>query len=298
MIKIGLQANYWNGTGAEKDIFQALKLTAEAGAEVFEYGTSVVMALSALERGRLRDTVKDYGMEIILNGGVSNLSAADPIERIKAIEISKSAISTAQEVGAKIWSGIIYGNWLDTPSKSLTCKDRAVVWERAVASVREIADFAAQCGVTICFEIVNRFEQYLVTTAAEGVRFTEEINSPAAKLLLDTFHMNIEEDSTPDAIRMTAAHGKLGHIHMSESNRRLPGLMKTDMDWDSILGAMVNSGYSGTITLEPMVMMEAPLAYKYRTWRDMTLSAPTIESMSNELKKSISFVRNKITMKR
>jgi len=294
MIKIGLQANYWNGTGAEKDIFQALKLTAQAGAEVFEYGTSVVMGLAKSERRRLRDAAGDCGMGIILNGGVGNLSAADPGERAKAIETSKGAISTAEEVGATIWSGIIYGNWLETPNKSLTHRDREAVWDRAVESVRQISGFAENCGVTICFEIVNRFEQYLVTTAAEGVRFTEEIGSPAAKLLLDTFHMNIEEDSSPNAIRMAAAHGKLGHIHMSESNRRLPGLVKTDTDWDAILGAIVNCGYNSTVTLEPMVMMEAPVAYKYRTWRDMSIDVPTIVSMSEELKKSIAFVRGKL----
>ncbi len=298
MIKIGLQANYWNGTGAEKDIFQALKLTAQAGAEIFEYGTSIVMGLAKSERRRFRDAAGDCGMGIILNGGVSNLSVADPGERTKAIETAKGAISTAEEVGATIWSGIIYGNWLDVPNKPLTHSDRETIWDRAVGSVREISNFANDCGVTICFEIVNRFEQYLVTTAAEGVRFTEEIDSPAAKLLLDTFHMNIEEDSTPNAICMAATHGKLGHIHMSESNRRLPGLVKSDMDWDAILSAIVNCGYDSAISLEPMVMMEAPIAYKYRTWRDMSLSTPTIASMTEELKKSIAFVRDKISSAR
>jgi sugar phosphate isomerase/epimerase len=104
------------------------------------------MGLAKSERRRFRDAAGDCGMGIILNGGVSNLSVAAPGERTKAIETAKGAISTAEEVGATIWSGIIYGNWLDVPNKPLTHSDRETIWDRAVGSVREISNFANDCA--------------------------------------------------------------------------------------------------------------------------------------------------------
>lgn len=59
---------------------------------------------------------------------------------------------------------------------------------------------AEDCGVLYCCEVVNRFEQYLLNTAKEGVEFVKRLGSPNARVLLDTFHMNIEEDSMVDAI--------------------------------------------------------------------------------------------------
>ena len=74
----------------------------------------------------------------------------------------------------------------------------------------------------LCLEIVNRFEQYIANTAEEGIAICEEINNPYCKLLLDTFHMNIEEDYIPDAIRAASDKGYLGYIHIGEANRKIP----------------------------------------------------------------------------
>ncbi len=79
---------------------------------------------------------------------------------------------------------------------------------------------------------MNRFEQYLINTAAEGVAYIDEVGSPNLKLLLDVFHMNIEEDDMTQAI--ITAGDKLGHFHIGETNRRPPGQGR--MPWKEIFG--------------------------------------------------------------
>jgi D-psicose/D-tagatose/L-ribulose 3-epimerase len=69
--------------------------------------------------------------------------------------------------------------------------------------------------------VVNRFEQYLLNTAEEGVAFIKRVGSPNLKLLLDTFYMNIEEDNISKALTLTG--DQLGHFHIGETNRKTPG---------------------------------------------------------------------------
>ena len=87
--------------------------------------------------------------------------------------------------------------------------------------MQTLAPIAKQYGIDLGMEVLNRFEGYLLNTSKEAVQFVEEVDVPAAKVMLDTFHMNIEEDSMVDAI--LTAGDKLGHFHVGENNRRCPG---------------------------------------------------------------------------
>ena len=144
--------------------------------------------------------------------------------------------------------------------------------------------------MNICLELVNRFEAFLVNCCADGLRLAEQVGNKNLKLLLDAFHMNIEEDSSVDALNAAMAAGRLGHVHVCESNRRLPGLKKTDMAWDKILPAIRDGGYEGSIIVESMVLSSSPAARSFFTWRDMT-EEPTLENMVREARTSLDFVR-------
>ena len=115
-------------------------------------------------------------------------------------------------------AGLNYGAW---PAKLLPGQDKRVLTDRAVESVREAMKAAEDCGVLFCVEVVNRFEHYMLNTAEEGVAFAKQVGSPNCKLLLDTFHMNIEEESFRGALVDTG--DLLGHFHLGETNRRPPG---------------------------------------------------------------------------
>jgi len=145
------------------------------------------------------------------------------------------------EIGSHVFSGINYAYW---PMQGAPDYDgKMAARERSLRSLREILGRAEQYGIAYCLEIVNRFEQCILNTAAEGVDYLRELDHPSAKLLLDIFHMNIEEDSFADAIR--TAKGLLGHFHIGECNRKTPGTGR--MPWDEIFAALRETGYDGTV---------------------------------------------------
>ena len=108
-----------------------------------------------------------------------------------------------------------------------------------------------------------------MNTAAEGVAFVQEVGKSNVKVMLDTFHMNIEEDSIGGAIRTAGA--LLGHLHTGECNRRLPGKGRTP--WREIGEALRDISYSGTIVMEPFVKMGGTVGSDIKVWRDLSKGA-------------------------
>jgi D-psicose/D-tagatose/L-ribulose 3-epimerase len=295
MNKIGLHFNYWNGTGVENDIYTALDCTAKAGVDVFEYGIGVLLNMSKSGRKNLKNAIEDHGLISSINGGVStdlDMAASDPVLRRKSIDAYKHTVELIAEMESPIWSGVNYSAWLRMPNGTvLDYYQKRMVWDIALESVREFALTLQEFKVTCCFEIVNRYEHFVLNTAKEGVEFTNQIGNPYTKLLLDTFHMNIEEDNIADAISLAMKNGQLGHVHLGESNRRLPGIGRSNMNWPEIFNAIKHSGYSGFLTLEPLVIMGTPLARKVNVWRDL-IENKSLTSMIEDVQKSVEFVRN------
>ena len=113
--------------------------------------------------------------------------------------------------------GALYSYWPVNFSGEL---DKEGDTARSVARMRRLADMAANHGITLCMEALNRFEGYLINQGYECVEYVKAVDRPNVKVMLDTFHMNIEEDSIPDAIRQSGS--LLGHVHLGEPNRRCP----------------------------------------------------------------------------
>jgi D-psicose/D-tagatose/L-ribulose 3-epimerase len=159
--------------------------------------------------------------------------------------------------------GGIYSYWPVDYSRPI---DKAGDRERSIRNVRTVGRIAESCGVDYCLEALNRFEGYLINTSAECRAFVDEVDVPAVKVMLDTFHMNIEEDSIPDAIR--TAGDKLGHFHVGENNRKVPG--KGGLPWYAIGRALRDIGYDRTVVMEPFVQMGGGIGSDIKVWRDLS----------------------------
>ena len=296
MNKIGLHNAYWLDTEmVDAGVYKWMELAKQANCEVMEIGTAEIVAMTNAERLEFKKAVADAGMILTINDGFTkddDIAAEDPAVRRRGIERAKRILQAMYELGADRWSGINYSEWLRHPEVATCTPDfKAHVRDLSLESMREIIKIAEDCGVDYCFEVVNRFEQFLLNTAAEGVQFCEDLGSPRAKLLLDTFHMNIEEDNIADAIKFAQSKGRLGHIHVGESNRRVPGFEgKTNMDWDAIMGAVKESGYEGYIIMEPFMKMGATTIC---CWRDMSHGAD-IATMVGYAKDGAAFLRSKL----
>nr|WP_122012240.1 sugar phosphate isomerase/epimerase family protein [Maliibacterium massiliense] len=295
MNKIGLHSGYWGGTGAKQDVYTMLDLTQKTGCEVFEIGPDAFLPMTKQERTDLKHAVADKGMSLSVNGGLDETNDAavdDPAIRQKGIEHCTAVLKAMVDIGCDRWSGINYSAWLRKPTEILDMDAKMHFWELGVQSMRQVLKVAEDCGVDYCFEVVNRFEQFIFNTAKEACQFCEDVGSPNAKLLLDTFHMNIEEDSIVDALRLAMEKGRLGHVHVGESNRRVPGMDgKTHMDWAAILGTLKEINYQGYITMEPFMKMGTVPALSIRVWRDLSHDAD-LAQMVQYAKEGADFLRS------
>ena len=126
--------------------------------------------------------------------------------------------------------------------------------------------------VTICLEPLNRFETYFLNTLEDAARLVHEIGAPNVKIHFDTFHANIEERHPAEALRSVVKH--LGHVHISENDRGIPGTGHND--WKGVLRVLKEAGYDGWLTIESFAQPEPALAAAAAIWRDLAPSGDEI----------------------
>jgi len=137
----------------------------------------------------------------------------------------------------------------------------------SVAAMQRLADYAADKGININLEVVNRYETNIMNTGIEGLAFLDEVNRPNAYLHLDTYHMNIEEDGMEKSV--LAAKDRLGYVHIGESHR---GYLGTgNVDFDKFFAALKKINYSGPITFESFSseVVDPNLSNTLCVWRNL-----------------------------
>ena len=144
--------------------------------------------------------------------------------------------------------------------------------ETAVADVADqladLAPYAAERDVTICVEPLNRFETSVFNTAEQTIELVDEVDHPNCQILLDTFHMNIEETSLADAIRATG--DRLGHVHACGNNRGAPG--NDTIDWPAVVTALDDVGYDDQAVIESFTPEVESIARAAAIWRPLAAS--------------------------
>jgi len=185
------------------------------------------------------------------------------------------------EMGGGNLGGIIYGCWPATMPEGGS--DKRSYFDRSVASMKEAIKVAEDNNVIFNMEVVNRFEQYLMNTCEEAVEYVEAVGSPNAKVMLDTFHMNIEEDSFGQAI--LRAGDNLGHFHIGENNRMPPGY--GHIPWTEIGAALRKINYQGYVTMEPFLMPGGEVGRDIKVFRDLSEGM----DLDDEARKALLFMR-------
>jgi D-psicose/D-tagatose/L-ribulose 3-epimerase len=138
-------------------------------------------------------------------------------------------------------------------------------WKAVVENLQTVCNYAARFGKTVCFEPLNRFETDFINTVDQGLKLIRDVKSPALKLHVDTFHMNIEEKHPGSAIRRAGKHLRL--VHACGSDRGTPGHDHTD--WKDIAAALKEIGYDGDIVLESVTLDVPRIARSAAIWRRM-----------------------------
>ncbi len=148
-------------------------------------------------------------------------------------------------------------------------------WKTVVKNLKALAQYADDRGKQICIEPLNRFETDFINTCDQALQMVHDVGSPALKIQLDTFHMNIEEKNQPEAIRKA---GKLlGHLHACGCDRGTPG--NDHIDWTGIAQALKDIGYEGDIVIEGFATHVKMIAKAASVWRQFE---PTNEEIATK----------------
>ena len=150
-------------------------------------------------------------------------------------------------------------------ARMVSSEQRKAEWELAVKNLRKVCDIAKGFGQSIALEPLNRFESDLVNTAEDVVRLTNDINESNAKVLLDGFHMTIEEKNIREAIRTVGE--KLIHVQVSENHRGIPGTGLTP--WDDFQQGLRDINYEGGIVIESFTPEIKELAGAVCIWKNL-----------------------------
>ena len=168
------------------------------------------------------------------------LNALDPKIHAAAVKRLQDIIDLASFLGADVILGGVRGKLNGSES------DQTSQREMVLEGVRQCCNYARPLGVTLLLEAINRYETNLINTAAEAVAFIDEVDAPNLKVLLDTFHMNMEEVDFSSTLRMTSK--RLGYIHLVDSNRQAPG--QGHLNLELVLRTLFETGYQGVISCE------------------------------------------------
>lgn len=285
-MKFGTLYAYWAKNGKWGGDYKALCYKAKkAGLDVLEVGAGDLLTMSDAELAELRTTAKELGLEISANLGPprdKDVSSKDDSVRAAGVKFLCDIMDQMVKLDCKILIGALYNCW----PYDFVDLDKEGLWQRAVESMKKVGDYADKLGVKIALEILNRFETCLLTDCEEGVKFVNEVGKKSVGLLLDTFHMNIEEDNLPDAFRR--AGELLYHVHVGEGNRKLPGM--GHLPWKEMGEALREIGFDGMVVMEPFMKMGGKVGSDIKVWRDLSNGADE-DKMDEMMAEAAAFLR-------
>jgi len=224
---------------------------------------------STIDTAAIRKRIEKAGIGATVCGAFGpdrDMSADNAETRRNAIAYVKRCADIAGELGANIVVGPMYSAVGRT--RMAEPAERKAQRGLAADSIREAADHAEKIGVRLAIEPLNRFETDMINTVDQGIALVEEIGRKNVGLLLDTFHMNIEEKDIPAALRRAGKH--IFEFHACSSDRGTPG--EDHLDWPGIVKALADAGYDGDVVIEAFTPKIKEIARAVSIWRPLAES--------------------------
>lgn len=291
MIQHGIYYAYWEREWSG-DYLRYIEKAADLGFDILEIAAGPLPDYTEGQLSDLRECAQAHDIRLTVGYGPApenNIASSDPKVREHAFGFYKDLFQRMEKIGATLIGGAIYSCWPIDYSRPV---DKKGDWERGVEGIARLGKIGMDYGIeTIGMEVLNRFENHVLNTAKEGVSFVRSVRQlePAAvnvKVMLDTFHMNIEEQSIGNAIR--TAGELLGHFHTGECNRMVPGQGRTP--WREIRDALKDVGYDGTVVMEPFVIPGGTVGKDIRVWRDL-VEDTSEAALDRDAKEALRFQR-------
>lgn len=264
-IKLGVSTWLWTSP-FQTDTVSLFPKIKEMGYDVVEIP---VEDPSLIDVDTVKRALAEYELKPVICGafGTSrDLTNDDPAFHQTCFSYIESCFEICYELGAGFLGGPMYS--AVGKARLVSAEQKKIEWDRAVVNLTRVCNMANGRGLKIALEPLNRFETDLINTAEDVVRLVKDINHPAAKILLDGFHMNIEEPDIERAIKL--AGDDLIHLQVSENYRGTPGTGQTR--WDDYRRGLEAINYEGVVSIESFTPEIKELAGAVCIWRPLVPS--------------------------
>ena len=261
-LEFGGHALVWAGDWSPAGARAAISGAARAG---YDYVEVALLDPWSVDTAMTKDLLAEYGVRAHASLGLSfetDVTSTNPAVVAKGDELLRKATDVLHALGGTELCGVLYsalGKYPGPASK----ESRA----NSVSAMQRLGDYAADKGITVSLEVVNRYETNIMNTGLEGLAFLDQVNRSNVLLHLDTYHMNIEEDGMEKSV--LAAGDRLGFVHIGESHR---GYLGTgNVDFDTFFAALKKINYQGPITFESFssAVVDKALSNALCVWRNL-----------------------------
>ena len=260
-MKFGMNMLLWSGDMSDSllGVFEKLKAMGYDGVEL------PVFDADPQKFAQLGKRLDEIGLErttVTCRNAPDNPISPDPKVRAAAVARLKLVLECCEAVGSKLLCGPYHSAIGEFTGKGPTADE----WKWGVEVMRQDAENAAQAGVMLGVEYLNRFECYLLNSAADTIRFIREVDHPNCRMMYDTFHANIEEKDIAAAIHACAPYTV--HVHISENDRSTPG--QGHVPWELTFKTLKETEYQGWMVIEAFGLALPELAAATKIWRDVS----------------------------
>src|SRR5690348_7315985 len=262
-IKYGVSTWLWTSPFSTASIQELFPKIADMGFDVVEIA---VEDPSLIDGKEVKKALDKYNLKASICGAFGpsrDFTNEDPAVHANCFNYIQACLDLCVELDVKFLGGPMYS--AVGKARMISPEQRKKEWQLAVTNLRKVCDAAERRGLKIALEPLNRFESDLVNTADDVVRMVNDINHPAANIMLDGFHMNIEERDLENAI--ITAGDKLIHLQVAENYRGTPGTGQTN--WAAYRKGLEAINYKGTITIESFTTDNKELAGAVCFWKPM-----------------------------
>lgn len=258
----GGHALVWSGDWTEAGARKAISGAKRAG---YDYIEIALLDPWKVDAKMTKDLLEEHGIFATASLGLSpktDVTSTDPKIVAAGDELLRKATDVLHAFGGTELCGVLYCNLGKYPSPA--SKEN---YQNSVNAMQRLCDYAADKGINVSLEVVNRYETNIMNTGFEGLKFLEQVNRPNAYVHLDTYHMNIEEDGMEKSV--IACGDRLGYVHIGESHR---GYLGTgNVDFDTFFAALKKINYSGPIAFESFssAVVDPALSNTLCVWRNL-----------------------------
>lgn len=272
-MQIGVNGWVWTSPVNTEEFARLAPKVKKMGFDLFEFG---IESTTDLDYSRAAVVARENGLAVSVCAAMGpdrDLIHPDTAIQANGMAYVRHCVDAAHTLGAANVVGPLYSavgrTWQSTDD------ERKRDTDLLVKQLTELSRYAGDKGVTLCVEPLNRFETSFINLAQQAVDVVDRVGSPACGILLDTFHMNIEEKSIGAAIR--AAGARLKHFHSCENDRGAPG--SGHVPWDEVAGALRAVNYDGPVVIESFTSKVKTIARAAAIWRSF---APTQDALAED----------------